>query len=364
MDARGSSREPDAPAALRSDDAAWNAFVSGANHGTIHQLTPWAQASAGKGWRAIRVATDSDEGPIGAQILVHRMRPGPWSRGYATRGPVAAQLTEGALRVFTAELRRDARRHRLTHVYMDPELPRGGLEGRLLLAQGWRRAPHVQPNQSRIVDLARTEEQLWGDLRTSARWSVNKARRNGLEVVETRAEGLAEFVALFDETVERIGPRLIHHSNVAAVFGAFDAIDAARILLARDPDGQAVATLMLIACGRRMFELYGAASAAGFKARANYLVKWEAIRRSRERGFVSYDMWGTDLPNLAEFKAGFGGEERFYDGAFELVTEPVGRLVVGGVQRLRGLVARGQGRRTSNASSETVTGPLGTGEPR
>ena len=80
-------------------------------------------------------------------------------------------------------------------------------------------------------------------------------------------------------------------------------------------------------------------------------------------------MWGTDLPNLAEFKAGFGGDERFYDGAFELITAPVGRLVVDGVQRVRWLRSvgargdRGQRRRTSSASNETEIGPLGTGDP-
>ena len=53
-----------------------------------------------------------------------------------------------------------------------------------------------------------------------------------------------------------------------------------------------------------------------------------------------YDMWGTDHEGVATFKASFGGYERQYIGAWELVTN---RLVHGGfagLARLRGTVQR------------------------
>ena len=64
---------------------------------------------------------------------------------------------------------------------------------------------------------------------------------------------------------------------------------------------------------------------AGADSRANYLLKWEAIRSSREQGATSYDLWGLAHAGIAHFKTGFGGREIHYVGAYDLVLDPLGR---------------------------------------
>ena len=64
---------------------------------------------------------------------------------------------------------------------------------------------------------------------------------------------------------------------------------------------------------------------AGGDSRANYLLKWEAIRSSREAGATSYDLWGLATGGIAHFKAGFGGREVHYIGAWDLVLDRLGR---------------------------------------
>ena len=66
-------------------------------------------------------------------------------------------------------------------------------------------------------------------------------------------------------------------------------------------------------------------TAAGGESRANYLLKWEAIRSSREAGATSYDLWGLATGGIAHFKTGFGGREVRYIGAWDLVLDPLGR---------------------------------------
>ena len=68
-------------------------------------------------------------------------------------------------------------------------------------------------------------------------------------------------------------------------------------------------------------------TAAGGESRANYLLKWEAIRSSREQGATSYDLWGLATGGIAHFKTGFGGREVRYIGAWDLVLDPLGRQV-------------------------------------
>ncbi len=327
--------------ALRAEPAAWDAFVRALPLGTFRQMTAWAEANAGWGWVPVRVVADSPDGPVGAQLLMHRMRPGPWSRGYATRAPLAHHYTEASIGAFTAAIRGQAERERLTHVLADPEFPRGGAEGKLMLAAGWRPGTRVQPSQTRVVDLTLSQERLWSGLSSTARWSVNKARRLGITACEVGAGGLSAFGELYRETALRVGFRRL--DRFEEVFRAFDARRAASIVLARDAAGRPMGAVMLLAGGERIFELYSASTRSGEGSSvANYLVIWEAIVRSRERGFAGYDLWGTNEPNLARFKAHFGGEERLFDGPYELVTDRPGRMVLSTVQRLRSVTSRGR----------------------
>ncbi len=99
-----------------------------------------------------------------------------------------------------------------------------------------------------------------------------------------------------------------------------------------------------------MVEPYGGMTQAGAESRANYLLKWEAIRRSAEAGASVYDMWGLAHAGIEQFKAGFGGREANYVGAFDLVDDPAAarRRWSPGPARL--------GARRAAASTPRVTG--------
>jgi lipid II:glycine glycyltransferase (peptidoglycan interpeptide bridge formation enzyme) len=73
----------------------------------------------------------------------------------------------------------------------------------------------------------------------------------------------------------------------------------------------------------------------GADSRANYLLKWEAIRTSREQGATSYDLWGLATGGIAHFKTGFGGREVRYIGAWDLTLDPVGRAIYESAVRAR-----------------------------
>jgi lipid II:glycine glycyltransferase (peptidoglycan interpeptide bridge formation enzyme) len=62
---------------------------------------------------------------------------------------------------------------------------------------------------------------------------------------------------------------------------------------------------------------------AGAESRANYLLKWEAIRAFQAEGFAVYDMWGLATGGIAQFKEGFGGRRVDYIGARDLPLRTV-----------------------------------------
>ena len=330
------------------DPAAWDAFVADAHPGSYLQLTPWARVKAVNGWSAVRLsAAGGSDGPVGAQVLVRRPRPLPWAFAYAPRGPVAATWTPAgatdAAASFAEACRTTLRERagRVSHVRIDPEIEKdgpqdeGGAVRTALRAAGFRPAPPIQPNASRLIDLTADEEALWGDLRKKWRQYVNKARGAGITVVDADADRLPEFYRIYRETADRAGFLIRTEQAYRDVFEAFRPHGLARLLFAESKDGEPLATLLLIRCGTRVVEPYGGMTAAGGDSRANYLLKWEAIRTSREQGATSYDLWGLATGGIAHFKTGFGGREVTYVGAWDLVLDPLGRQVYGAAQNAR-----------------------------
>ena len=326
--------------ALRSDATAWDAFVESTPTGAYPQLSGWAEVKRHNGWRAERVVVDGSGGPIGIQLLVRDLRPMPWRIGYAPRGPVAACFDLAGVGRLTEALRDVGRRERLVEILVDPEIEPGDALDGYLAAAGWRPAPSIQADQTRLIDLRRPEEALWGDLRSKWRQYVARARRAGVTVEDAGAAGLDEFYRIYVETARRAG--FVHRAQRAYddVFAAFDATGRARLLLARLADGTPAAALLLLTCGGRVIEPYGGMTEAGAASRANYLLKWEAIRSSRERGFTTYDMWGVAHPGIEQFKSGFGGRKVVYVGGRTLVLDRVGHLATGLARRAAVTIAR------------------------
>ncbi len=340
-----------------ADPEAWDQFVEASDPGSYLQLSAWAGVKAVNGWSAHRVLVPSGTGQVGAQILVRRPRPMPWAFAYAPRGPVAGAWAAASVAEFSAGVREalPAAAGRVSHLRVDPEIEADGPHdegGRLreaFRAAGWRPAPPIQPAATRIVDLRADEASLWGDLRKKWRQYVNKARSAGIEVVDGGAGRLPEFYRIYRETAARAGFLIRTEAAYRDVWDAFAPAGRARLLFAQLPDGEPVATLFLLRCGPRVVEPYGGMTVTGGDTRANYLLKWEAIRSSQAAGAATYDLWGLATGGIAHFKTGFGGREVRYVGAWDLVLDPLGRAAYGAAQRGRvwwarrrhGLVASG-----------------------
>jgi peptidoglycan pentaglycine glycine transferase (the first glycine) len=324
------------------DPTSWDAFVEANDPGSYLQLPAWATVKAVNGWEAHRISAGTD-GQVGAQILVRRPRPMPWGFAYAPRGPVARDWTPEAIGAFTAAVRDGlpAAAGRISHLRIDPEIeadgpldPDGSLRQALRDA-GWKPASPIQPNATRVIDLHADEEALYGDLRKKWRQYVNKARTAGITVVDADGDRLGEFYRIYRETADRAGFLIRAESAYRDVWEAFAPSGRARLLFAQTADGEPQATLFLVRAGPRVVEPYGGMTAAGGESRANYLLKWEAIRSSREAGATSYDLWGLATGGIAHFKTGFGGREVQYIGAWDLVLSPLGRRAYETAQRLR-----------------------------
>jgi len=360
------------------DESVWDDFVARSNPGSYLQTSAWAEVKSPNGWTPLRLmgsgirpsgpdagsgssSTTLDESgqveladedrpeqaglvsAFGAQLLVRKPRAFPWAFAYAPRGPVFECWNAATLDAFTQALRRTvaAGPVRISHVRIEPEIELGGPadeEGEFrhaLRRNDWRTGTPIQPPRTRQVDLRPDEAALWGELRKKWRQYVNKARKSEVRVVDATVDRLPEFYSIYRETARRAGFVIRTYESYLGVWRAFERLGMARLLMAEGPDGVGLATLFLLRVGNRVVEPYGGMTAAGADCRANYLLKWEAMRTSREQGATSYDMWGISHEGIEHFKAGFGGREIKYVGAWDLVLDPAGRLAFDAAQSVQ-----------------------------
>jgi hypothetical protein len=370
---------------LAPDPAVWDAFVAHCEPGSYLQTTAWAEVKKPNGWTPLRfmgttlpgraahlsaapassgtqdaalaetlplpdaLALDVEdlalvdhieeersvpETEFGAQLLIRRPRMFPWAFAYAPRGPVLGRWDLPTLEAFTAAVRTAVASYPqpVSHVRIEPEIELGGhddIDGALrhgLRHCGWRPGTPIQTTRTRRIELGASEEALWGDLRKKWRQYVNKARKGGIRVVDASEERLPEFYSIYQETARRAGFVIRTYESYLQTWQAFSKLGMARLLFAEDANSMGLATLFVLQVGDRVIEPWGGMTEEGAGSRANYLLKWEAIRTSRERGARSYDMWGLSHEGIEYFKSGFGGREIAFVGAWDLVLDPAGRL--------------------------------------
>ena len=263
----------------------------------------------------------------------------PWTFAYAPRGPLGDAWTAVGVGAWGEALRSSLGRDGVggggvAHVRVDPEIEldgpfdADGATRALLERHGWRPAPEVQPSVTRVVDLGADEDALWSDLRSKWRQYVNRARTLGVTVDDVDADAdptaFPTFHRIMTETSTRTHTPIRTEAAYRDIWDAFRPSGGARLLFAREPAGEVGAVLLLVRCGSRVVEPYGGMTAGGAERRANYLLKWEAIRTSRESGATSYDMWGLVHPGIRQFKEGFGGREVRLIGAWDLPLSGIG----------------------------------------
>ena len=140
-------------------------------------------------------------------------------------------------------------------------------------------------------------------LRGRGRTGVRKAEKWGLTCVRGH-DLLDEFYELMAISMRRLGAPVhakAFYRNILQVFGP-----AANLLVVRDRE-LAVACLLLIRHGSRMYHLAGGSRASHWQMQPNNLGMWEAIKSACEEGMQAFD-FGRSLEGsgTAAFKEQWG----------------------------------------------------------
>lgn len=193
-----------------------------------------------------------------------------------------------------------------------------------------------------FFDLKDELEVLRGRLKHRWRKSLNRAERNGIDVISgTDKKLFSMFLTLYDQMIKR--KKFSEYVNPYS-FGKFneelEEDFKLRVFIALK-DNKPVSALIGSAVGSTGIALFSATSEEGLKCNASYLLHWERIKWFKQVGCKRYDLGGVDPihnPSVYEFKSGISQNEFSHIGIFETFGNLFSTLVSHLGEDLRNLV--------------------------
>lgn len=299
----------------RCDDAEWWDGQVLNREGHPLQLWGWGEVKASGHWRAERVGVYEDDTLVGLAQLLLRPLPGPLkSLAYVPRGPVAApEKREEVLQALASYVKEQ---HGSVVLTVEPdwkEIP---------AVAGWQVSPNpILMARTLILDLAKSENDLLADMTKKTRQYIRKSEGSGVEVRMAKTpEDIAACLVIYKQTAQRAGFDLHGDHYYEDIFRLLG--DHSQVFMAVY-EGRVVAFLWLAVSEATAFELYGGMNDEGQQLRANYTLKWEAIRRTKEWGVARYDMNGLLNDGVSKFKQGFASHETMLAGTYEKPLSPL-----------------------------------------
>lgn len=299
-----------------NDKEQWDEYVL-EHGGHPLQLWSWGQVKSGHGWVAERIfAYDVDDGEeiVGAaQVLVRRL-PSPFRAfAYVPRGPIiASKHKDDFLNLLATLAKRD---HHAVGLSIEPDL----LE--FEKPAGWIRATNkILPAETIVLDITKPESDLLANMAKKTRQYIRKSAADvQIKQVKTRGE-IEACLEIYRGTAQRAGFNLHSNQYYLDVFAQMQ--DYSPIFVAYEA-GEPVAFLWLAISEDVAYELYGGVTDRGQELRANYALKWHAVRKTKEWGLKRYDFGGLVAGGVSTFKQQWSPEVTVYAGTFDKPLSPL-----------------------------------------
>ncbi len=208
-------------------------------------------------------------------------------------------------------------------VRIEPQLPLGSAAGNLI------KSTDLSPHKTLILQLDKTEEDLFADMKPKTRYNIRIAGKKDLEI--RRNENLEECAALIVATAKRAGIRALpadYYLKIFEFFGENAGKNAKRIraeFYSAWQNGDILAANLIIFYEDAAFYLFGGSSDKKKNLMAPYLLHWHAIHEAKSAGLKYYDFWGVEEDEnhpwhgFSRFKLGFGGRIEKYEGTYDYV---------------------------------------------
>jgi len=281
------------------------------------QLWAWGEIKEKNGaWTATRISVqDGDKIIGGAQILTRKLPPPFGKMHYIPRGPFCkAQYREKVL----SELAQWGKEQKGVVLKIEP----GWLNHKNILhMKPWKMSSNrILLAKTMAVDLTQSEDDIFNNMNCKVRQDIRRSTREGVTMRLATEKDLHTIMKIYHETAKRAGFNLHSDEYYADIFHKMGEYD--RLYIA-EREGRILSFTWVVATPEVAFELYGGMNDEGRKHRANYSLKWLAMRAEKERGTKLYDMNGLLQGGVSDFKRGFAPNETDWVGTYDLPLSPL-----------------------------------------
>jgi serine/alanine adding enzyme len=267
----------------------WDELVANLG-GQPFQSWAWGDLKSHFGWRPLRVSATG--GRAAAQLLIRPYR--GLSVAYVPRGPVLSG-DASVDRALINEVIALARSQRAAFLRFEPDVlendpPADSLRS-TLRELGFKTSERtLQPHSTIRLDLSPSQDQLMASFSKGHRADIRRAERDGVVIRVGAPDPDAQILH-----------QMLVATNARKSFGfhsagyyrqlLLDFGDDARIQIA-ELDGKPIGASLILAFGRHGTYLAAGSNAAGLEHRAAHLLQWHAIKWAKERGALTWDLWG------------------------------------------------------------------------
>lgn len=290
------------------DKDEWDEYVL-ENGGHPFQLWGWGELKVAHGWKADRLFFYIDNDISGAvQVLV---KPLPWpfqSLAYIPRGPIVSDDNrEGLLNELPDYIKRV---HKSVAISVEPD------SEEFTAPEGWIKSKtRILPPKTILLDLKKSDSGLLSAMAKKTRQYIRKSAAEDIVIkrVKTKKQ-LQECMDIYHETSKRAGFSL-HDDRYYT--DAFDKLEDNSQIFASYVDDKPIAFLWLAISEKTAYELYGGMNDLGQNLRANYNLKWHAIRKCQGWGIERYDFGGLIDGGVSTFKLAWTDAPTELAGTFD-----------------------------------------------
>jgi len=296
-----------------SDKEQWDDYIL-EHGGHPLQLWGWGQVKAGHGWVAERIFAYDGDAIVGAAQVLIRHLPTPFRAfAYIPRGPL---FDEGHKDDFLSKIETLVKRdHHVVALSIEPDTYE------FEKPAGWVHSTNkILSPETILLDTTKSESELLADMAKKTRQYI---RKSGADVKIKRAKGredLEACLAIYRDTATRAQFNLHADQYYLDVFIQMQ--DFSPIFIAYDGETP-VSFLWLAISATTAYELYGGMNERGQELRANYALKWHAIKKVKEWGLSRYDFGGLVAGGVSNFKQGWSSEVTTLAGTFDKPLSPL-----------------------------------------
>lgn len=296
-----------------NDKEQWDEYVL-EHGGHPLQLWAWGQVKAGHGWVPERLFGYEDGEIVGAaQMLVRRLPLPLRAFAYIPRGPLFEEThREAFLEKLAVLAKRD---HHAVALSIEPDT----LD--FTVPTGWVHATNkILSAETILLDITKSESDLLADMAKKTRQYIRKSGADvTIKQVKSR-EAIEACLQIYRQTAARAGFNLHNDQYYFDVFSQMK--DYSPIFVAYEND-EPLSFLWLAISEKTAYELYGGMTERGQELRANYALKWHAIKKVKEWGLEQYDFGGLVAGGVSNFKQGWSSEVTTFAGTFDKALSPL-----------------------------------------